>query len=127
MQGRGLMGGGERAPATTVEKGRTVVPAEWHNGDATQTLSNPFIFHQTNSSESTLAFSAIQHLVNKIGLLYGTSKTYPRYKWVTRQKPTTIEKKLTRIHVLLPREENEGDTTVLLTSGGVIHDRNGEG
>jgi len=74
MEGRGLMGGGERAPATTVEKCRTVVPAEWHNGDATQTLSNPFIFHQTNSSESTLAFSAIQHLVNKIVLLYGTSK-----------------------------------------------------
>lgn len=99
MQGRGLMGGGERAPATTVEKGRTVVPAEGHNGDATQ----PFYF---SSNKFIIIDLGIQRLVNKIGTLVRYIKTYPRYKSVTRQKPTTIEKKLTRIHVLLPREEN---------------------
>jgi len=55
-------------------------------------------------------------------------KTYStRYRSTTRQKPTTIEKINQDTCAFTPRKKYEGDTTVLLTSGGGIHDRNGEG
>src|SRR5258708_3497648 len=43
-----------------------------------------------------------------------------KYKSVTRQKHTTTESS-TRIHVLLRKNGDWGDTTILLTSGGVFH------
>src|SRR5258708_32861125 len=43
-----------------------------------------------------------------------------KYKSVTRQKHTTTESS-TRIHVLLRKNGDWGDTTILLTSGGGFH------
>lgn len=130
MEGRGLMGGGERAPATTVENGRCLVPAEWHNADGTQKLSNPFYFHQANSfthnhQQSHRPWHSTFGEQNSTLVRY--IKTYPRYKSVTRQKPTTIEKINQNTCAFTPGRKYGGDTTVLLTSGGGIHDRNGEG
>jgi len=49
----------------------------------------------------------IQHLVNKIVLLYDTSKHIQGINQ-SRGKSPLLLRKLTRIHVLLPREENMG-------------------
>jgi hypothetical protein len=85
------------------------------NGNVThtETLNNTLTFTKQIHSSSTLPF--IEDLAKIVLVRY--IKTYPRYK-STRQKPTTIEKINQNTCAFTPRRKHEGDTTVLLTSGG---------